>query len=555
MGKILTSKKIAALFAKRLEEDNLISDVFDYLGFDCTLRCYIAPDALDEKIRDFYKSREMEQLIAVIDLIQKGKKMASIDEKAFLRDVKQYIVDHLNEGVTVEEVANIFCVSYYYLCHLFKKLANKTVNQFRTEKLLEKAMRLLLETDSKISDVALSCGFDNFSYFSEIFIKHIGVAPSEFRKKYADCTLHPFYEFEDMLLAIKMKSLHFLDGDKGEEETQAVSYIHVHDPSEAFGTFLHEAAIIEYEGVLFASWYNCKERELIGYTPIVGRRSYDGGKTWTAPEVIAEDKSEKILYCPPVYGICDGKLYMLLNQMVSADHMHSLDLYVLNKETDKFERLWSRPIPFKLNTNVFPLPNGKLLLPGRIAELDDFPTTPAVMISDSGKIDAQWRVVKVAENGLLPDGESLVHPETTVICHRNILYMFNRNDKRKVPLVYISNDFGESWSEAMAHDIPYRESKIYSGMLRDGRFYLIANADRFNRSKLVLYLSEKDELKFTKQRVLMDCESAKGDMIKCHYPAAVEKDGMLYIIATADYAGEDMRGRGAILFTVDLSSL
>ena len=43
--------------------------------------------------------------------------------------------------------------------------------------------------------------------------------------------------------------------------------------------FLHETAIAEYHGVLFSAWYNCEEKELSGYTPIRGRRSYDKGKS------------------------------------------------------------------------------------------------------------------------------------------------------------------------------------------------------------------------------------------------------------------------------------
>jgi hypothetical protein len=238
--------------------------------------------------------------------------------------------------------------------------------------------------------------------------------------------------------------------------------------------------------------------------------------------------------------------------MVSADHIHSLDLYYLNEETDKFELLWSRPIPFKLNTNVVALPNGKLILPGRVGELDAFPNTPAVLISDSGKIDAQWRIVKVAENGNLLDGERLVHPETTVICCDGVLYLFNRNDRRRVPLVYISKDLGESWSQAMAHDIPYINSKIYGGTLSDGRHFLIANKDKDERSKLVLYMTEKGTFTFTKSMLLMDCKNSIHNISRCHYPAAVEHDGKLYIIATADYKGEALCGRGAVLFTVDL---
>ena len=92
-------------------------------------------------------------------------------------------------------------------------------------------------------------------------------------------------------------------------------------------------------------------------------------------------------------------------------------------------------------------------------------------------------------------------------------------------------------------------------MLSDGRFYLIANADRSNRSKLVLYVSEKNKLKFTRQKVLIDCEVSDDDLGMCHYPAAVEKDGILYIIATASYVGEGFNKRGAILFAVDLNTL
>ncbi len=547
-----TSREIARLFADKIEDSNLISELFDYLQFDCKIRTYIDPDLLDESIKSFYETKSEDTLNTIIEIILAGKEASCIDEVKFLRNVKAYIIDHLHEDVSVEKIASEFHVSYYYLCHLFKKLTNKTVNQFKTEKLLEKAIRKLIETDEKISSISTSCGFDNFSYFSEVFIKFVGVSPSEFRKMHSGRILHHFYDFDDMSLSLKMQSVRFLNCEEGCKENLGCSCIHVHDPGEAFGYFLHEAAIIAYKGVLYASWYNCPEKELVGYTPIVGRRSYDGGKTWTQPEIIAEDKSSSILYCPPVYGICDGKLYLLLNQMVSPDHIHSLDLYVLNEYADRFEFIWSRPIPFKLNTNVVTLPNGKLLLPGRVGELNAFPNTPAVMISDSGKIDAEWRLVKVAEDGNLPDGERLVHPETTVICLDNVLYLFNRNDRRRVPLVYISNDFGESWSEAIGHDIPYVNSKIYGGTLQDGRAFLVANTDRFDRSNLVLYLSDKDQLKFTRQIVLTDGKLLKGDVTRCHYPAAIENDGKLYIIATANYAGEELRGRGAVLFKVDL---
>ena len=256
------------------------------------------------------------------------------------------------------------------------------------------------------------------------------------------------------------------------------------------------------------------------------------------------------MYCPPVYGVCGGRRYMMMNQMVAPDHMHALDLFILNEETDRFERLWSRPVPFKLNTNVITLPDGRLLLPGRVAELDGFPNTPAVMISDSGRIDAPWRIVPIAPDGTLPDGARLIHPEMTVVCHDGMLYAFGRNDERDVPYVYISRDLGETWGPMLAHDIPYTASKIYAGTLRDGRHYLIANTQKPGRRKLSLLLSAPGSLLFDREIVLFDeCHLALPGINVCHYPSAAEDDGKLYIIATMNY---DWSRRGAVLFTLDL---
>lgn len=357
---------------------------------------------------------------------------------------------------------------------------------------------------------------------------------------------HAFYNEENRRLADRLPFHRFLD-DTVDGVTLPITRTMVQEPTEEFG-FLHECAIVEFHGVLYAAWYACPQHELSGRTPICGRHSTDDGRTWSELAVWCEP-TENIMYCPPVFGVEDDRLYMFVNQMVAPDHMHSLDLYVLNG--DRFDLLWTRPIPFKLNTHVVTLPNGKRMLPGRCAELDGFPNTPAVLISDDGKLDTAWRLVQIADNGDLPDGERLVHPEITVMQADGTLYMFCRNDRRTVPLVYLSADNGESWSPATAHDIPYTSSKIYAGDLADGRHYLVANVEEFDRSRLVLFLTNGNSARFSKRLTLFDSRTAPyREAVACHYPAAVECDGKLQIIATLNYTWER---RGAVLFTVPLT--
>lgn len=552
-NKMQDSYALAEAFLSNTEKNNVIAAVFDFFRMDCLERCHTDPSRLDALIRKFTETGccDAKLLAAVIDMIKTGRKNADKKENELVTDICSYILEHLTEEISIEAIAGALNISYYYMCHIFKNNCGVSVNTFRTQKRLEKAMRMLVEGDDKISNIALWSGFNNSSYFTESFTKLVGVSPSVFRTENHGRSFHDFYDFDDMLLAAELPHVS-LAIENMTELAPAVEMIPVHKPDSGFG-YLHEAAVIEYNGVLFASWYNCREQELQGYTPICGKRSYDGGKSWTAPEILCEDKSEKILYCPPVYGVCDGRLYMLVNQMVAPDHMHALDLYVLNNETDAFELLWSRPIPFKLNTNVVTLPNGKLMLPGRIAELDGFPNTPAVLISDSGKIDAEWRLVKIAENGDLPDGRQLVHPEISVMQVKDTLYMFCRNDQRRVPLVYLSQDCGETWSGACGHDLPYISSKIYAGDLSDGRNYLVANIDAPDRSKLAVYFSEKNDGKFSERVILFDKDTVEGERIAaCHYPCACESNGKLYIIATLGY---DWLKRGAVLFIVDLTKV
>ena len=556
--KQLSNIDLVEVFLRRYEPEQVIGEVFRYFSIDCLERCKLDPARLDALTEKFFSNEDAVAAKALGEMIGMFRALGESEQtegQQLVEKITAYVESHLCENIRLEQIAKALSISYFYMCHLFKLYTGTTLTHYRNKKRVLLSQKMLIETDKKVADIAVECGFESVSYFSETFKKYAGVTPLKFREEQKDTMYFPWYYENDIGLANMLPSLRLLNQVKEvPAETCAETYA-VHIPEDAY-QFLHETAIIEYHGTLFASWYNCPETELHGRTPIRGRRSKDGGKTWDDVEIVADCADGGILYCPPVYGVCNDKLYLFLNEMVGPDLIHALDLFVFDEEKDVFVKLWSRPIPFKLNTNVVTLPNGKFMLPGRIGEIDRFPNTPAVLICDSKNMEEEWRLVKIAPDGNLPDGSFLIHPEISAMIADDTIYMLCRNDIRMVPILYCSKDNGETWSTPYAYDIPMVNSKIYCGDLKDGRHYLVANIEKKHREKLALYLTEDEKPVFTKCIILQD-EGSKEfpDAGAWHYPVACESDGKLYIIYTAHLTKSWMNPRGAVVSVIDLSKI
>lgn len=83
--------------------------------------------------------------------------------------------------VALQTLSEICFMSPNYFCHYFKQEIGKTPISFINEYRIEKACEMLSESEAPISNIALSVGFDNFSYFIRKFREYKGVAPNKYR--------------------------------------------------------------------------------------------------------------------------------------------------------------------------------------------------------------------------------------------------------------------------------------------------------------------------------------------------------------------------------------
>lgn len=93
----------------------------------------------------------------------------------------QYTTDYYRT-VTLEEVSNKFYINKNYFCSLFKSETGESYLEFLTKVRMEEAKRLLKDSDLKAYEIAELVGYSDQRYFSQVFRKHTGMKPTDYRK-------------------------------------------------------------------------------------------------------------------------------------------------------------------------------------------------------------------------------------------------------------------------------------------------------------------------------------------------------------------------------------
>jgi len=105
-----------------------------------------------------------------------------------------YIMQHLDEEISIDDVADYCHFSKYHFSRVFKAETGESIYAFiKRLKMEYSAVRLKIEKDKSITDVGFDYGYSPSNY-SSAFKKHHVISPSEFRKAMnTTCVLHPYY--------------------------------------------------------------------------------------------------------------------------------------------------------------------------------------------------------------------------------------------------------------------------------------------------------------------------------------------------------------------------
>lgn len=103
-------------------------------------------------------------------------------QSAVINEAINYIFEHIDEDITVDDVARHCSYSKYHLMRMFKANTDEALYQFIKRVRLERSAWLLkVEKEKSITEIGVEYGYSS-SNFATAFKKHLNLSPADFRK-------------------------------------------------------------------------------------------------------------------------------------------------------------------------------------------------------------------------------------------------------------------------------------------------------------------------------------------------------------------------------------
>lgn len=126
-----------------------------------------------------YISQVLELILA--ETYYREKHNTTGEQNKLVTSVIRYMYAHVQENLSMEQIAEHFQLSKSYLHVIFQKYTGQAPMEFFTRLKLTEACKLLRSTDLYIYEVAHRLGYQDPYYFSRCFHKEVGISPKEYR--------------------------------------------------------------------------------------------------------------------------------------------------------------------------------------------------------------------------------------------------------------------------------------------------------------------------------------------------------------------------------------
>lgn len=136
-------------------------------------RCPVSEPMISKRINDLLTGA----ILALQQEKKQLKRLGAIDESV------QFIAEHVEQTLTLEQLAASVSLSPFYFARLFKQETGFSPHEYIVRARVDKAKYLLISTSLPLKEIACRCGFGNECSFSTLFKKMSGCTPRGYRMR------------------------------------------------------------------------------------------------------------------------------------------------------------------------------------------------------------------------------------------------------------------------------------------------------------------------------------------------------------------------------------
>jgi transcriptional regulator GlxA family with amidase domain len=111
---------------------------------------------------------------------------AQTAQRSAIRDVQAWVLENLNQALTVDQLAAHVGMSIRNFSRIFKQETETTPADYIEMARVDAARRLLEETNTPLKRVANWCGFRDPNALRRAFMRRLGVSPVDYRRRFQD---------------------------------------------------------------------------------------------------------------------------------------------------------------------------------------------------------------------------------------------------------------------------------------------------------------------------------------------------------------------------------
>ena len=99
-----------------------------------------------------------------------------------VKKIESYVDEHLDERLTLSDIADSCFYNPSYFSRKFKQLFGKNLSDYVKERRLDRAAELLRKSELSVDSICKTTGFSDKSKFYKVFKERFSLTPSEYKK-------------------------------------------------------------------------------------------------------------------------------------------------------------------------------------------------------------------------------------------------------------------------------------------------------------------------------------------------------------------------------------